>query len=350
MKDPIDRDAAERVAHLQFTSGVLKNYGRPGTLALRKLTRAIRAIHDALAYELISDGLTVFVPLNGEQQLSEGVRTDSAQLPSLVKGAATIEVIDVDEYVLQPSYSDPRVFADAAVVYHFGGVDQFVIDGEPQEVENQTSYPSVFGLPTFYDLADALKDYRDNRALHSQCPILSQCWHDEKRWLLNDSPEHIMRDSLHDFLKQTLRGHKYIDIRPEQPVDTGHIPDIKVTWTVTNRVAYIEIKWLGKSVSADGNIARHSEGRARKGAGQLAVYLAKDEEAAPRQQRVGYLAIFDARRWGVSLETTALDAKNGLRYQASDISYNPDFAQIRHDFEQPLRFFLAPCLTTLDCS
>jgi len=344
MKDPIDRDAAERVARLQFASGVLKNYGRAGTFALRKLTRALRVIHDALAYELLRDGLTVFVPLEDTSLLSDAIRTDSAQLPSLVKGGATIEVLDSDDYCVCPTALDPRDFAGTAVVYHFSGVDHFVIDGELQEVLNQTGYPSVFGLPTFYELADALTDYRDNRALYSQCPILAKCWHDENRWLLVDSPEQLMRDSLHDFLRLTLRGHKYIDVRPEQPVDVGHTPDIKVTWTVTNRVAYIEVKWLGKSVSKKSKLVTHSDGRARKGAGQLAVYLARDQEAAPRQQRAGYLAVFDARRWGVSLETTSLKDEHALHYKAQDINYEPDFSDLRHDFERPRRFFLSPRL------
>jgi len=344
MSDPIDRDAAERVARLQFASGVLKNYGREGTKALRKLTRALRVIHDALAYELMRDGLTVFVPLEEGSLLIDGIRTDSAQLPSLVKGGATIEVRDSNDYCLQPTASDPRDFADTAVVYHFDGADHFVIDGELQEVINQTSYPSVFGLPTFYELGDALTDYRDNRALYSQCPILSKCWHDENRWLLADSPEQYMRDSLHDFLSVTLRGHKNIDIRPEQPIDGEHTPDIKVMWTVTNRTAYIEVKWLGKSVSKKKKLAKHTEVRARKGAGQLAVYLARDQEAAPRQQRAGYLAVFDARRWGVSLETTSLKDEHALYYETQDIDYNPDFSELRHDFERPRRFFLSPRL------
>jgi hypothetical protein len=179
MKDLVNREAAARVAHLQFTPRVSRTYGAAGTRRLRELTRALDDVHEALAYELIRQGLTVFVTIDDDDRpLPENrtMRADSSQLPTIVAGGATIQVLGDDEYLVFAEEVDLRQLAEGAVVYHFSDADYFVIDGELEAMINQTSYPSIFGIPTFHDLKDALRHYRDHRALHSQCPILSKCW------------------------------------------------------------------------------------------------------------------------------------------------------------------------------
>ena len=53
--------------------------------------------------------------------------------------------------------------ADRAIVYHFDGVDSFAVGSDLVEVPNPTGFPSVWGIPTFFDIHRALEHYAGPR-------------------------------------------------------------------------------------------------------------------------------------------------------------------------------------------
>jgi hypothetical protein len=344
----VDLERVRRLVARDYTPAVEEHYGVVGMRALRQLALALDEIHDQLACELLSGGLTVFVTLDSDARplpADRTMRISADQLPGLVEDAATVQVVGETDFLFLPECVDPFELAEVAVVYHFDGADKFAVDGDLIAVDNPTSFPSVWGVPTFFDLQDALHHYRDQLALRCRCPYLSSMWFDEnRRWILMNKPEHTMQASLHLHLVSTLRGHKRIEVRREQPAGGTKPPDIKVTWTLTNRLAFIEVKWMGASAHAtEPRISwRPDEREANEGARQLARYLDANAAEAPEHQTMGFLVVFDGRRGGVEFDTTTLTREQALHYLARDVVYDPDYAALRHDFAPPVRCFMYP--------
>src|SRR6266700_638480 len=210
----------------------------------------------------------------------------------------------------------------------------------------EESMPVLSVLQTlFYSLSftqlSGWHHYKSHQVRYSSCPILQHIWHDNNRLFLKNAPEHFMRDSLTHFLKIRLRGS--IEVRPEQIVDDSHPVDIKVTWFSTNRLALIEIKWLGTPMKPDGHRGNsYTDYRAREGAKQLVEYLEANLQQAPTHITRGYLVIIDCRRANLNDTTTTIDQQNGFHFRDREIRFNPEYHQQRKDFEKPIRMFAEP--------
>lgn len=330
-----------------FTGAIETAYGPDGMAALRRLTPMLELVHEQLAYEMISGGLTVACPLDPSEQLlpEQGAATLSVdQLPGRVQGAAAMQLLPDDRLLVLNEAVDPLSLAERAVVYHFDGADHFAIAGALFDVQNPTSFPSIWGVPTFFDLRLALEHYREALALRCRCPHLQGMWADpEKRWILQNKPEDTMQLSLQMFLVSTLRAHQRIEVRREQPAGGRKPPDIKITWSMTNRLAFVEVKWMGASAhTSERRITwRPGEKEANEGAAQLVRYLDENLSEAPGHQTMGFLVVFDARREGVDFDVE-LTREQALRFLTREVTYDPDYSQERHDFAEPLRLFIYP--------
>ncbi|KUJ71541.1 hypothetical protein [Thiomicrospira sp. WB1] len=194
---------------------------------------------------------------------------------------------------------------------------------------------SCFTNLDFEFLRCQLKAYKDESARKSTCMLLNDAWHNPKdRKEFKSRPEHYMRDSLTQFLKNVFTRRAVV--HPEQNVDDSHPVDIKVTFKNTNRTAILEVKWLGDSISNSGKKIKYRDARAKEGAKQLNDYLDKISSHEPQNETRGYLIVFDARRKDEDL----------FFYQNKEIEYDPKYDEIRPDFDEPLRFFIEPILTT----
>ena len=158
---------------------------------------------------------------------------------------------------------------------------------------------SRFAVRTFADLTDALEHYRLQSVRTSQCPVLRTVWADPNRLFFIPGPESKMRLSLKNFLENVLRG---VEVREEQTIDALHPVDLRVTFNMRNRIALIEIKWLGRSLP---NV-RHDDSRALEGADQLAGYLDANHDDEPSIITRGYLVVIDGRRWRVGRNATTI--------------------------------------------
>lgn len=341
----ISKGDVDRLIKEFYGAKIQKAYGELGSLRLRELATALDSIHQALAYEKLTGGLTVIIALEqGVELLDPGnrVETRSVDLPAIVDHTATIQVLDGDRLQVVPESSNPLDFAKDAVVYHFDNYDYFAIDGSLERVINTTAYPSLFGTPTFFLLEDALEEYRSKQALCSQCPVLrDEVWSDGRRWWFRNKPEDKLQESLHRFVRTTVRGVG--EVRREQIVGTRPT-DLKVTWSLTNRIAYVEIKWLGASLNKDGTkpSTSYSESTAKEGATQLADYLDLNKDEASLHETLGYLVVFDGRRRGLKVDRASLSRSNGYFYRTKEIEYQPPLHEARSDFARPRRFFLEP--------
>lgn len=342
----VDHALMRRLAAADPTVAVEEHFGSQGSGPMRLLTRGLEIIGEHIAYELLDNGLTVFATLDpSARPLHElgSTKARAEQLPGLVERVASIQVLD-DGFIASSSVPDLDDLSNEAVVYRFDGHDNLVIKGQLWPVDNPTAFQSRWRTPTFFDLTEALQHYQTAVVPPCRCPYLVNVWHDpDRRWILVNKPESTFQDSLEQHLVSSLRLGR-VELRREQPVGDKKPPDIKVSWSQTNRLALIEVKWMG--ASADREETRISwepgEREANEGAAQLVGYLERNIKEVPEHQTMGFLVVFDARRDGLSFDSTELTAEQALFYSTQDIAWDPDYASLRHDFHLPLRCFLRP--------
>lgn len=341
-----------KIASSLFISMIIDEYGSSSVSNLYDLTKAIKNIYKNLAYHQFSK-VNICVSLNSKMQLkgNDSVEplliTSYENLASIVGNTIIIEVLtNGDLQVLVDLTVDVLSLRDELLIYELTNNGFYSVEKIYGKI-NESTLPTIpnvdsyFSIQTYKELDTALEDYGTRVARFSDCPDLRSLWADDNHLFLLPRPEHKMRDSLTDFLKNRLRN---AEVRPEQVMDKSKPVDIKITWSGTNSLAIIEIKWLGKSLPRIGNRFKqiYTHGRALDGAKQLADYLDANKIQAPLKTTIGYLAIFDVRRFGCNKNSTSVTRVNGLRFANDIINFNPDYHTQRKDFARPVRFFMEP--------
>jgi hypothetical protein len=344
----IDLDAVAFYAN-HYMSIVAREHGPDGVGALQKIIEVLRQLYEkAIDLELRKGPIVVFKALSVDAQpLPINQAREIWDLMTLSQDASeafVLQIVGNGRYWLwNDEHPDLVRLSEESVVYEWrGGIELFIAKGIRKEVVRiDPTASSIFAKATFGELRLALEEYRAKMVRYSSCPLFSLAWHDKSRLFFASAPEHRIRDSLTLFLKSYLRAH--IEVRPEQNVDESHPVDIKVTWNGCNRLALIEIKWLGKARSDKGTITNdYGPARAKEGAKQLADYLAMNLQQAPLYLTRGYLVVVDARRYGMNDATVSLGRAHAVYYRDKEIAYDPQFELIRSDFERPIRMFAEP--------
>ncbi|MGJ8743266.1 hypothetical protein [Polaribacter sp.] len=231
---------------------------------------------------------------------------------------------------------DTNSIKNVAIIYE--KIDEFEYFHNKTDkdlLEPLNGIDSYFAPNTFKSLDESLEFYKTNVAKNTSCKILQGIWHDDyKIKIAKGASEGIMRDSLCQFLKYRLRGLK--EVMPEQNVNEKNPVDIKVFWNSTKHIAFIEIKWLGKSISN----TSYSQSRALDGAKQLVDYLDEYAQQNPNMISNGYLVVFDARRKKIDNPISELTTEDVDFYKDKKIEYNPKYEEQRDDYAKPQRFFL----------
>lgn len=343
----MDIAALVRIHEKLYSSMVSEVFGDSGSAALQKLLQFIHNLYRYLPIEHRKEPLIVLKtlddkPANVASAFGEVYVLDGFSHAS--PGPLIVQVLDSGKILIWHSSADAVSLASDAVVYVYNDRQEwFYAKTRVAHVDKiSPAYASNFALPIFDELHAALQHYETRLIRHSACPIFHGCWYDDKRIFFHNGPEEEMRDSLTNFLHNHMRGD--VEIRPEQNVTDTNPVDIKVTWFNSNRLALIEIKWLGKSRTKKKITADYTESRARAGAEQLADYLDKNKPYASIQVTRGYLVVIDARRGKTNLSTIAVTTGDGLKYASLDIDYAPKYHQIRTDFEVPFRMFAEPVI------
>jgi hypothetical protein len=166
----------------------------------------------------------------------------------------------------------------------------FFINGKKIDINQyaDTASCSVFTIPTYKELDEALDEYYNKMAKSSVCNVLKNVWKDETNMEFCIKPEQYMQKSLWQFLHVSLRSHSVLR---EQTVDASHPVDIKIMWPILKVIALIEIKWLG-----DSGKVQYRDKRANDGALQLIQYIDASYRGEPDKHFKGYLVVYDGRR------------------------------------------------------
>ncbi len=349
MAGEIDLERLANIAERLVFVPVASQFGALGMTSVKLLVSAVRQIYGQVSTERLPSGLTVVrevverptASLAGAQPINraEGLLT-------YTDGPLTVELVGGGDL---RALAEERIAADfgaTSLVYrwHPDEGEHVYLGGERYDLPNPTNAPTSLAIPYFVDLDDALEHYALHKArLAGQCFVLKAAWRDEGRLMLVQKPEEVMRKSLHAHLVSSLRNYRSVEVMAEQVVDESHPVDLKVTWLGTNKVALIEVKWMGKSAPLDRSapLTRYSDARALEGAKQLAEYLDWYNAYSPVQDARGYLIVLDARRWGVSPTSTEVSRASGMYYQRKEVAY-PDAVLLRGDFAPPRRVFCEP--------
>lgn len=349
----IDLAKLNEIVDTMYVAVVSRAFGSPGTAALRQMLTTIRSLFIHIEPECINGTFVIYHPLAvndltvklGSPLIYRNI-TNLCQDCDVSTQSCNLITQDTNGHYLlwkDVTVDYAELSAQGIVYIHANRKETFVIQGENCAIINPCpTFASVFSIPTFGELSDALENFKSRAIRLSSCPIFSESWHGgpkSDRLFFKAGPEETMRNSLTNYLKNVMPD---AEVRPEQVVDDSHPVDIKVTWTLSSKLALIEIKWIGKSINASGNIVAHTDSRARDGAQQLNDYLDANHSQAPVHTTMGYLVVIDGRRHGLNNTSMSVNSANGMYYKNKEITYNPDFNKIRADFVAPLRMFTEP--------
>ncbi|VVB87753.1 Uncharacterised protein [uncultured archaeon] len=242
---------------------------------------------------------------------------------------------------------------DDALTYFFNSNKEYFYANNVRIEITECPVGSRFATQ-YIELKDALSIYSVNRIFHSSCSHFSEVWYDANRIFLRGEgsgkniPEKFIQKSLHEFLEiiYSLRGVS-IEVLREFNVE-GEKPkpvDIRIQWKEANRVALIEMKWLGTVKGSDGKIAySHDDGRANAGMIQLKGYYDSALRDMPTTIIKPFLVVIDGRRKNLHETTTTISYADGMFYKDVDLIIDPDnkFYESIIGFEPPIRMFSAP--------
>jgi hypothetical protein len=327
---------------------VREQHGPVGEVILKDILKAINTLYKYVEPDSCQGPIIVFKTINeAERPIEVEGAIEVQEICAACRdlgGVFTIQLLESGRvYIwknISPSIPD---LAACAVVYKYANRAEYFYAKEEKRCVPKLSpiFASAFAAPSFSNLESSLNYYRVSFVRYSSCPILSEIWYDPKRIFLKPHQESKMRKSLTHFLRVVLRDAA--EVRPEQNVDETHPVDIKVTWGFSNRIALIEIKWLGTPKYEDGHLGEtYTDYRAREGAQQLTDYLDANRPSVPTHISKGYLVVLDARRANLRPETTSLSQNQGFHYRDREIQYDPAFHLLREDFAPPIRMFVEP--------
>lgn len=275
------------------------------------------------------------------------------------EGNLFIQVFDDGKLVIWEDADQTTLLKkDPFLTYVFKANREYFYANE--QVIEITEYPygSIFA-PQFYFLAAAFEEYKVRKIRNSSCPWFSEAWHrplkdaakkthHDNRVLFQgapDSPEKPIQNSLENFLKDNFRGiglevNREFNVDSKQPKPV----DFRVTWLEDNRIALIEVKWVGDSISADNNVKSRKDSRVNEGLLQLKGYWDSARRDYPNKLIKAFLVVIDGRRRGVTKDSVQVTFANGLYYEKQEFKIRADrkyFEKIV-GFEEPVRMFAKP--------
>jgi hypothetical protein len=348
MTPGFDPDVMREIARDLYTPAIVAQHGTVGGERLREVLGALRVIYRRRPPESFGGGLCVFAavdPANRPHEPSPGQPVLEVELIHCLEDCGAIQVLPNGNLLVwnELPIDLPALSAQAVVYLWQPEGEAFAVGSDLKTVRNPNGYPTAFAAPGFFVLEEALTYYYEHLARRTSCHILKVGWYDDRRLLLSNKPERTMRRSLGQHLRWALRDHA--EVREEQNVTETRPVDIKVTWSTSEMLSLIEIKWLGKSVNGAGDAIATSyaaPSRSDEGAQQLEDYIDGNLDQAPTKPCTGYLIVYDARRRNVTdVPPTGFTPQDAWHYRDRDIPW-PKRHLARRDIGEPRRFYLEP--------
>lgn len=341
-----DPNKIQLLAEANVEAMVLRAFKRAGMDTLRSMYTSIRELYDHLEADLITNHLVCIAPLDITAEHFGSPYNDFQLLAKDIEAVLRSESVTI---LLSSSGNaswktgtiDMAGASEQSIVYHYYNEEECIFaKGKYKALINpMRNIASVFALPSFKELEKALDRFKRTVVRHSAGFAFESVWAEPDRIHFRTKPEAQMRDSLYEFLKATFRD---ATTRKEAVVDSSHPVDLMLTWISTPRVALIEVKWVGDSMTAAGKMTSYRDARGRSGARQLEDYLDKNAQQVPLHTSKGYLVVIDGRRKGVDAKTAKITYADGMHYVDNELVYDIPTSTRRIDFSAPIRMFAEP--------
>jgi len=339
-----------------FPLNVLKefNYSREATLAMEIINKELRELFNFIEPGLFDKKIIIFKNLNDDilfpKDQSIGMTMNKAILFNYTKDVI-IQIFNNRNILMWENIDTDTVFkCENNIVYLFeSNREKYFVKNKEIDITIR-SFGSRFS-EEFDELEQQLNNYYLHKIKYSTCPIFSESWYSDKRIFFKggekDIPEKYMQQSLQNFIKDLsiFKGDiGQFEPTREHNVDARKPVDIIVRWEKSNRIALIEIKWLGKSIHNGKFKSEHLNSRANDGFLQLKEYFDLAKRDYPNKLIRCYLVVIDARRWQTNEQTTTISYQNGMHYANMEIELDDDkkFHLIYKNIRAPIRMFVEP--------
>jgi hypothetical protein len=339
-----------------FPNNVLKefNYSEEATLAIEIINKELRELFNFIEPGLFNKKIVLIKNIHDDIIFTDRDNIDLTMNKALL--------FNYDKEIVIQLFSNRNILmwenVDINTIFNCGDniIYQFESNKEKIFVRNKEiditirSFGSRYS-DEFHELELQLNKYHLHKIKYSSCPIFNKAWDSGKRIFFKGGdknvPEKYMQESLQNFLKDLsiFKGEiGQFEPTREHNLDARKPVDIIVRWEKSNRIALIEIKWMGKSVYNGQIKSKHSNSRANKGFKQLKDYFDLAKHDNPNKLIKCYLVIIDARRWKTNAQTTIISFKNGMYYAEKDIEVDDDkkYHLIYKNIHEPIRMFVEP--------
>ena len=241
----IDYENLQSLSTQLPASVAVLSFAEAGDAAIKVVYRTCQRVFATIEPSQLGGPVVVFSQAQARSVRFQSPGTAISSIDEVQSYVSTGFALEVDSstnafrlWPGQPPAEVDKLRVSDVVFLHDHGNETFLIsDTEVPMLRVFAGEQSIFSVPHYADLANALAHYRYPVVRNSECAILETVWHDPNRLFLKDKPEDTIQKSLQRYLHHTLRGDA--EVMREQNVDGTHPVDIRVTFHFSNRVAII---------------------------------------------------------------------------------------------------------------
>ncbi|GHU55992.1 hypothetical protein FACS189442_4160 [Spirochaetia bacterium] len=339
-----------------FPNNVLKefNYSAIATSAMEIINKELRELFNFIEPGLFDKKVVVFKNLHDNAFFPENSSTNLALNKAVLfnyNEEIVIQLFDDNNILMWKNVTLDAVFnCDENIIYIFeSNKEQFFVKKKTIDITTR-SFGSRYS-DEFDEMELQLSNYSLHKIKYSTCPIFNDSWSSDKRIFFKgggkDIPEKYMQESLQNFIKDLsiFKGEVgQFEPTREHNLDARKPVDIIVRWEKSNRIALIEIKWMGKSICQGEIKSDHNNDRANQGFKQLKEYFYLAKKDYPNKIIKCYLVVIDGRRWQTNEKMLSISYKNGMHYVDKEITLDNDkeYHLTYKNIHAPIRMFVEP--------
>lgn len=358
-----DREEIVRNLTEHYTYKVEKAFNNrdEASKALEVVAKSLKEIYRYFEPSFFAGNFFVCKNLGDNPCFNESSGTllyDKNILLNRTSGLMIIQVFnDRSKMILWETENPDELFKQKdTLTYHFYNNREYFFANEQKIDLTIKNFGSRYATQ-FSDLLDALNNYSQIKILKSSCRHFSDSWADSKRLFFkgggrgSNIPEKFMQLSLHEYLSSYPFDSRGISMESSREYNTiGDMThpkpvDVKLIWREANRVAIIEIKFMG-TVKPDsgGNPYTHQDPRANVGIMDIKEYHDAASTDSPTTLLKSYLLVIDGRRNNLQAAQTTINTTDGMHYKDVEIVIDSDkkFHETIQGFEKPIRMFAEP--------
>ena len=358
-----DKEEIVRNISTHYISQVMRAFGNvdPASKALEVIAKSLKEIFRYFEPGFFLGDFFVYKSLNDTVCFDEEAGTllyDKNILLNRTSGMLIIQVFDdSSKMILWENQKQYKLFDHKDIlIYHFNRNREYFFANNQKIDLTIKNFGSRYATQ-FSDLRDALQNYSQVKILKSSCRHFSESWADKNRLFLrgggrgSNIPEKFMQFSLHEYLTSYPFDSRGISMESSREYNTiGDMThpkpvDIKLVWREANRVAIIEIKFMG-TVKPDsgGKPYTHDNPRANVGIMDIKEYHDAASVDSPTTILKSYLIVIDCRRNNLDEAQKTINVADGMFFKDIEIAIDADkkFHETIQGFEKPIKMFAEP--------